>query len=192
MGKNRTVDCNFKQRAEIRGCSWHEMLYLRTASMRLILPSGCKYCVCVCCVCSEVWAASFVIQSSLQRLCNHVNRNKTIPLESLIDFTGMVGCHSECHSLTLQVPQSFTFRSLRFFLSLFFLCFQFRRGFIQVLTRLLVYYGTGGPGSINFVSVEHFNHTNYFSANSCVHLPTDSTSMASRTRKVEPTYDISM
>lgn len=63
------------------------------------LPSGSKHSVraCVCCMHLVVWALSFVIQSSLQRLWNHVNTTKTIPLESLIDFTGMVGCHSKRH-----------------------------------------------------------------------------------------------
>lgn len=63
------------------------------------LPLGCKHSVraCVCCMHLVVWVLSFVIQSSLQRLCNHVHTTKTIPLESLIDFTGMGGCHSKCH-----------------------------------------------------------------------------------------------
>lgn len=130
------------------------MLYPRTANMGLFpLPSGCN-CVRVCRMRSAVLAASFVIQSSLQRLCNHVNRTKTIPLESLIDFTGMMGLPWQ--TTLSQMPfDAATYiervacllsAHFPFFLSHFF---QFLHGFIKGWLSVLVNHGAGVPGSVN-------------------------------------------
>lgn len=151
------------------------MLGLRSAKIRLLscpqeVSAACvRVCVCVWRMCSAVWAASFVIQSSLQRLCNHVNRTKTIPLESLIDFTGMVCCHSKCHNYKcLDRLLSALFSSS------FRLRFSFSMGSWRGRPAVLVFNRPRGPVSIN-CDCPILDSTKWFHYNnSWLHLPTDS------------------